>query len=323
MTTITRTDALADALERFDGYAYLDAPGFAFHGPMGAETLSVLGHDDLVASWAESYKARHQPLEAPPTTSRLAFSDEPTWRAALGDMSRVSDWAAMFQAELNDQPWPTVLRRWVPILLPGSAGAMGHGLLRTAHSVRALPSEGDTPSVLLDEAARGLALWAATFKPLPGHPGLHGTLDLPIAIAKLPRPNPPWSMFEAGGFARLDELPTFPGAVEALGPPDSIDAAFERSHGRLLPNTRPPPGRVPARSGAHDHPGSRHANTAAARSRDHGPRCLRAALAHERGDHHRLHHARHTDRPVISAVDAVPHPMRSWPAPSSTATATR
>ena len=103
---------------------------------------------------------------------------------------------------------------------------MGHGLLRTAHSVRALPSEGDAPSVLLDEAASGLALWAATFKPLPGHPGLHGTLDLPIAIAKLPRPNPPWSMFEAGGFARLDELPTFPGAVEALGPPDSIDAAL-------------------------------------------------------------------------------------------------
>jgi hypothetical protein len=44
---ITRSDALNDALERLQGHAYLDAPGFACHGPMGAETLSTLGHKNL------------------------------------------------------------------------------------------------------------------------------------------------------------------------------------------------------------------------------------------------------------------------------------
>jgi hypothetical protein len=146
MTTITRTDALLDALERFDGNAYLDEPGFAFHGPMGAETLSTLGHDDFVASWTEAYKARHQPLEAPPATTRLDVKDEGDWRAALGEMARVSDWAAMFRAELDDQPWHVVVNRWVPILLPGSAGAMTHGLLRAAHGVRASQPKGKRPA---------------------------------------------------------------------------------------------------------------------------------------------------------------------------------
>ena len=38
-----RQDALDDALERLEGYEYLDLPGpFACHGPMGAEVLSTL-----------------------------------------------------------------------------------------------------------------------------------------------------------------------------------------------------------------------------------------------------------------------------------------
>src|SRR5215471_19227580 len=96
----TRTDALLDALDRFDTYSYLDAPGFAFHGPMGAETLSTLRHDDLVAGWVERYKARHQPLEAPPSTARIDPGDAGAWRAALGDIARLSDWEAMFTVAL-------------------------------------------------------------------------------------------------------------------------------------------------------------------------------------------------------------------------------
>jgi hypothetical protein len=223
---ITRSDALNDALGRLEGYGYLDTPGFACHGPMGAETLSTLGHDDLVASWVEAYKARHQPLEVPSPTERIDPYDKSSWQPALGDMSRVSDWAAMFRRELGAQPWPAVLQPWVPRLLPGYGGALTHGLIRVAHAVRALPIDGSPSDLLVQEMAKGLAYWAASFKTLPGRPHLAGSLTLPDAIARLPRPQGQWSMIEAGTFARMDELSGFPAAIEALGPPGCIDGAL-------------------------------------------------------------------------------------------------
>jgi hypothetical protein len=223
---ITRSDALADALDRLRDYTYLDAPGFACHGPMGAETLSNLGHDDLVAAWVDDYRKRHEPLPAPPANDRLDTHDENALRAALGDVFRVSDWAAMFREELGNRPWQDVVRQWAPPLLAGYGGALTHGLIRTAHAIRALPTEGPPSAPLLDELASGLALWAATYRSLPGRPALHGPLTLAEAVARLPRPGEPWPGLEAGTFARIDELETFPQAVEALGPPPSAGDAL-------------------------------------------------------------------------------------------------
>jgi Questin oxidase-like len=224
--TTTRADALQDALERLEGYGYLDAPGFACHGPMAAETLSTLGHDDLVGAWVEDYKRRHRPLEVPPPRSRLDASDEHSWMPALGDLGRVSDWAVMFRHQLAEQPYPAVLERWLPRLLSGYAGGLTHGLIRVAHAVRAVPVDGPPSDLVLDEVAHGLAFWAATFTTLPGRPELRGPLTLTEAIAGLPRPHPPWAMMEAGTFARIDELDRFPAAVEALGPRESGDGAL-------------------------------------------------------------------------------------------------
>jgi len=222
----TRADALYDALERLASYGYLDAPGFACHGPMGAETLSTLGHDDLVAAWVEDYKRRHRPLEVPPPRTRLDSRDEQSWRPALGDLGRVSDWAAMFRQELAEQPYPAVLQRWLPRLLAGHAGGLTHGLIRVAHAVRAVPSDASPSDPVLAEVADGLAFWAATFTALPGRPELRGPLTLTEAMGGLPRPHPPWTIMEAGTFARMGELDSFPAAVEALGPPDSSDGAL-------------------------------------------------------------------------------------------------
>lgn len=223
---ITRIDALSDAHERLAGYAYVDGPGFAFHGPMGAEALSSAGYDELVAEWVEAYKAGHEPIAAPPAHDRIDPDDEASWRPALGDPARVSDWAATFDRKLRDQPWPAVLQRWAPRLLPGYAGGLTHGLLRTAHAVRALPVEGPPPDLLLTELARGLAYWAATFTALPGRPELGGSLGLDEAIAAVPRPDEPWTPIEAGTFARIGELTAFPDAVAALGPPGDAGAAL-------------------------------------------------------------------------------------------------
>jgi hypothetical protein len=109
-----RADALDDALDRLSAYDYLDGPGMAVHGPMGAEALSTLGHDDLVAAWVEDYKARHDVIAAPPTAGRLDPGNEAGWRAALGDPARLSDWATLFAGQLQDHPWPDVLASWVP-----------------------------------------------------------------------------------------------------------------------------------------------------------------------------------------------------------------
>jgi hypothetical protein len=216
---ITRSDAVNEALERLEDYAYLDAPGFACHGPMGAETLSHLGHDDLVSGWVEGYRKRYDPLPAPPGRDRLDASDSKALCSALGDASRLSDWAAMFREELWNRPWQDVVRHWAPQLLAGYGGALTHGLIRTAHAVRALPANGKPSTLMLDELARGLALWAGTYKVLPGTPRSRGPLTPSEAMAALPRPPEPWPIFEAGTFAHIDELEGFPEATEALGPP--------------------------------------------------------------------------------------------------------
>lgn len=222
----TRTDALDDALDRLAGYAYLDGAGFACHGPMGAEALTALGHDSAVGGWVEAYKSAHAPIEAPPPVAAIDPGQDGSWRPALGDFSRVSDWAEMFHRELQEQPWPAVLRTWLPRLLPGYGGGLTHGLLRTAHGVRALPREGSPSPLALDELAKGLAAWAAWFHPLPGRPEPRGPLPLDQAIARLPRPADPWSPIEAGMFSRLDELAGFPAAVDALEPPGDVDEAL-------------------------------------------------------------------------------------------------
>jgi hypothetical protein len=237
---ITRTDTLNDALDRLQAYSYLDAPGFACHGPMGAETLSTLGHDDLVPAWVEAYKSRHQPLDAPPPKDRIDPDDDTSWRPALGDMARVSDWEATFRRELDAQPWPVVVACWAPRLLPGYAGALTHGLIRVAHAVRALPAESPPSDLALGELAKGLAYWSATFKALPGRPHLAGPLPLADAVAALPRPDEPWTALEAGTFARLAQLDGFPAAVQALAPPSSRHEALSdltAAFCRMIPTT--------------------------------------------------------------------------------------
>lgn len=222
----TRIDALNDAHERLARYAYVDGPGLAVHAPMGAEALSSAGYDDLVAPWVEAYKATHEPLPAPPPVDAIDGGNDASWRAALGREDRVSDWAALFDHELREEPWPTVLQRWLPRLLPGNAGGLTHGLLRTAHAVRALPGEGPPPELLRAELARGLAFWAATFRRLPGKPDLRGPLDLDAAIAAVPRPREPWTPIEAGTFVRIGELERFGDAVAAHGLPEVTGEAL-------------------------------------------------------------------------------------------------
>lgn len=225
-TDETRADVVADALDRLSGYAFADGPGMATHGPMGAEALSVLGHAGEVPAWVEAYKQRHDVIAAPPRGERLDPTSPASWRPALGDPARLSDWEELFAGLLGEHPWPDVLATWVPALLSGYGGAFTHGLIRTSHAVRSLEATPTPAPLLLGELAKGLAYWAGTYKELPGRPALSGHLSLADALAQLPRPAEAWNPMEAGMFTRLHELGDFPQAVEALGPPPSIDDAL-------------------------------------------------------------------------------------------------
>ena len=154
--------------------------GLANHGPMAAEALAHLGREDAIAAWVEHYRKRLEPA-SPPADRPLSEED---WPGALGNEERFGEWLALFEREVADRPPVAVVGEWAPRLLPGAVGAATHGLIRTAHAVRALAAA-DTPPRRL-ELATGLAFWASTYQELPGPPLLIGKEGVPDALADLP-----------------------------------------------------------------------------------------------------------------------------------------
>jgi hypothetical protein len=174
------TDLLDDALSLFAATApEYGEFGLSNHGPMVAEALGQLGRADHVPAWVAAYKDRLDP--APPPGKPLS---EAQWPDALGVPDRFPDWVALFEVELADRPMAAVVGEWVPRLVPGTVGAAMHGLIRTAHGLRAR-READTPARRVEVAA-GLAYWAAQYQELPGPPVLIGHQGVPEALADLP-----------------------------------------------------------------------------------------------------------------------------------------
>jgi len=148
--------------------------GMSTHAPMAAEALCALGAADRVMSWVERYRA---PVLQIPTASRPIRRAE--WRAALGPRlgaitweeanPRWGDWKEFFLSELSETRWQELLDLWVGRLAPGMSGAATHGVIRTAHAVRAL-SRRDTPQ-RRGELARALAYWASAYEELPARRG--------------------------------------------------------------------------------------------------------------------------------------------------------
>jgi hypothetical protein len=179
---------MGDAYERLAGLGYERGDrDFANHGPMGSEALCALGFGDDVAGWVEDYKRRMAHHDPPQPRWRIDGSDEQSWRPALGSFSRVGDWEELFNAELTDTAWRDVLARWWPRLLPGLLAALTHGLIRTAHAVRCLTAADHSDDLTLAELARGLAYWAARFRPLPDAIALGSTVTVADAVAQIPR----------------------------------------------------------------------------------------------------------------------------------------
>jgi len=156
---------LDEALERFHVTQPEYLGGLSSHGPMAAEALVALGHSALVQGFVDVYAPRLRPLER---GRPLAPDEEP---AALGCYARFADWLATLEGELlaSGSDWADVVARRVPAWIDGLFAAATHGLLRTAHAVRALRAT-DTRE-RRRELAHGLAYWAARHAVLPGTPG--------------------------------------------------------------------------------------------------------------------------------------------------------
>jgi len=162
----TRQEALNEAYDRLKDVWFNMEPIFAEHGPMVAEAISTLGRNAAVGPWVESYKANHRHLPPPPQKAAIDPAKESDWRTALGAAPRMLDWLDLFRRELAAHPWQETIRLWAPRLIDGYIGGLTHGLIRTAHAVRAIPESGASPAEK-EELARGLAYWAAVYQQLP------------------------------------------------------------------------------------------------------------------------------------------------------------
>lgn len=215
-------DVLDDALDRLRGTGTeVAGGGDPNHGPMAVEALVALGHGNLAPRWADRY--RHRLGLLPAARSPVTAT---TWREALGAESRLADWIAFFNRQLAESSWEDVLGDWLPRLVPAIVTAGRHGLIRTAHAVRAL-SRGSTP-LRIEELGVGLAYWASHYRELMGVPHLTGPLDLRSAVDRVPRimrgqerrGMPRKFVYEVSG------QPELLSAVDAAAEPESVTEAI-------------------------------------------------------------------------------------------------
>jgi hypothetical protein len=192
---------------------------------MVVEVLGVLGRPGAIAPWLDAALGEFQ--RAPATERRI---DPAQWRAALGRNSGFAAWQALFLAELAQDDWKLVLRRWVPRLAPGLAGAATHGLIRTAHGARALVARDN--EVRRRELATGLAYWAITYQELPWDAVEAPEPSVEAAFAKLeprlPTVEPPGGSIVAG-LSSLAETPSFRGAAGRIDTRDPARTLSEMS----------------------------------------------------------------------------------------------
>ncbi|MEU2619729.1 hypothetical protein ABZ642_16625 [Streptomyces sp. NPDC007157] len=189
MAHLTYTDAMNGALERLSSVGYEHGRSFVNHAPMAAEALAHMGYADEVPGWVEGHLRSHSFHDVPERRFTIDPADEADWRQALGDFGRVADWTALFERELAESQWTDVLARWWPRLLPGMSGVLTHGVIRTAHAVRAVVTAGPDHRMQLAELAQGLGYWAARYSEdgvvVEEHPGEDGGGDVAAALDEL------------------------------------------------------------------------------------------------------------------------------------------
>ncbi len=157
---VLTTSALDEALERVSGLEFPPPARFVSHAPMACEALSALGYDVVIDEWARRFEASLAPA-APAQHPR--FGADVDWPTLVGNGLPLGELVGYFEESIDGDGWDTVVRTWVPRLAPGLSSALFHGVIRTAHAVRALGSADTSPR--RTELARALASWASWSPP--------------------------------------------------------------------------------------------------------------------------------------------------------------
>ncbi|HSY24563.1 MAG TPA: hypothetical protein VK841_20695 [Polyangiaceae bacterium] len=225
-------EALDAAYEKYaPSNPFLPITHFVDHATMGPEALVALGLGGHVGAWIARHEVR---TYTPPSTG---IDLDTNWTAALGRAECHGDWLMQLAHELRVHHFEDVLARWVPRFVHEVGSWMFHGLIRTAHAVRALEHR-DTPA-RRGELARGLALWATGVKtPPPGRGDPIESGALARDILQLAR----------AGAAAFVKDPSIPAVHWVTGPmaylliahhvdprlhPVAV-ASFARTHARVL-----------------------------------------------------------------------------------------
>lgn len=206
-----------EALELLERFGFESKSAGATHAPMVADALCALGRGDAVMPWIQRYAPR---LEARP---RLGGSvDAFNWQDALGRFALLGGWIDLFDRELSERPWRSVLDQWLPRLAPGIAAAALHGLIRTSHASRSL-ANADTP-MRRHELAQALAYWAARYLVLPGVLTSSGKARPTEALSRLqirPREGRPPAPDMITGLLQLYSFPAFTEAINLVESPEN------------------------------------------------------------------------------------------------------
>ena len=145
--TATCTALLADA--RRHGPLY--GPGFSNHLPMALIALDRMQAPPAVLErFAAEHRGRLQPAGGTePVADPLAWLGR---RANYAGLERYFNDAVAADGE------DAVLRRWLPVLMPGLAAAGFHAMIRLAYALEARDR---------GEVGAALAFWVLAYKPLP------------------------------------------------------------------------------------------------------------------------------------------------------------
>jgi hypothetical protein len=167
MTHMEYDAAVNEALERLTHAGFFlgnEFRGFAIHAPMAAEALATLGFCDEVPAWVDFNASTRTYSSLPPPVTAIDAEDENSWRSALGESRRLTDWASLFRHQIDELGWRDALAAWWPRLAPGMLAGLTHGLIRTAHATRSLANTENPSELQLHELANGLAFWAGTYQ---------------------------------------------------------------------------------------------------------------------------------------------------------------
>src|SRR5262245_30593700 len=138
----TPADPLDRALERVSGLEFKPPIRFVNHGPMACEALSALGAEESIGVWVPGFEAS---MGVAPGPVAPHWGAHFAWQENLGDSRLLPEWLGYFERAIDDAGWQAVVELWVPRFLPGLAAALFHGVIRTAHAVRAV-THADSPA---------------------------------------------------------------------------------------------------------------------------------------------------------------------------------